>query len=233
MARKMASIQRIWDVQKHPNADALDIVRVMGKICMLMILLCSFTFAQNTTYKDGTECKCDSIHLEYWDNDIIKSESPFINGDLNGWVYNYYWHTGIIYHKDRFSNGNQYESIYYDNNGNMNRHFNLMNWGKEIDGDTSWYKNGQVANISVPEWNAKSYKCDAWRGRKYTQYYENGKIKKQRNDLSNKCIQTEKLYYNDGKLAGIITYKNYELISNKCTDGRFGNENLNCLEKND
>lgn len=34
MARKMASIQRIWDVQKHPNADALDIVRVMGWKCV-------------------------------------------------------------------------------------------------------------------------------------------------------------------------------------------------------
>lgn len=34
MARKMASIQRIWDVQKHPNADALDLVRVMGWRCV-------------------------------------------------------------------------------------------------------------------------------------------------------------------------------------------------------
>lgn len=34
MARKMASIQRIWDVEKHPNADALDLVRVMGWRCV-------------------------------------------------------------------------------------------------------------------------------------------------------------------------------------------------------
>ena len=34
MARKMASIQRIWDVEKHPNADSLDLVRVMGRRCV-------------------------------------------------------------------------------------------------------------------------------------------------------------------------------------------------------
>lgn len=34
MSRKLASIQRIWDVQKHDNADSLDIVRVMGWKCV-------------------------------------------------------------------------------------------------------------------------------------------------------------------------------------------------------
>lgn len=37
MSRKMASIQRIWKVEKHPNADALDIVNVMGWKCVAKI----------------------------------------------------------------------------------------------------------------------------------------------------------------------------------------------------
>lgn len=34
MARKLASIQRVWNVEKHSNADALDLVRVMGWRCI-------------------------------------------------------------------------------------------------------------------------------------------------------------------------------------------------------
>ena len=34
MSRKLASIQRIWDVQKHDNADSLDVVKVMGWQCV-------------------------------------------------------------------------------------------------------------------------------------------------------------------------------------------------------
>ena len=34
MARKMASVQRIWKVEKHSNADALDVVNVVGWKCV-------------------------------------------------------------------------------------------------------------------------------------------------------------------------------------------------------
>ena len=40
----------------------------------------------------------------------------------------------------------------------------------------------------------------------------------------------EKEYFENGKLAGTATYKNGKLVGyKKCTDGRMGNENLDCL----
>lgn len=182
--------------------------------------------APNTSYKDGTECKCDSIITKNWPSINASIETAYKNNkSLRVITYN----NNIITSDYRYFVWNSdssdilTEAFEYDiKTSNITRHYRGGN-------DTTWYVNGQIKSISENEYNVKNYKCDRWRGIKYTRYYENGKIKIQRSDLSSKCIQVEKSFYDNGNLAGIITYKNSEVVSNKCTNGRFGNENLDCL----
>ena len=95
------------------------------KFIIAILLLTIGAFAQNTTYKDGTDCECDSIKYFYYESGSINGEVPFTNGKENG-------------------------------------------------------------------------------------------IRKE--------------YYESGKLAGTTTYKNGKMVGyKKCTDGRFGNESLDCV----
>ena len=208
------------------------------KYIITILLLVIGAFAQNTKYKDGTDCECDYILREYYDSGVLHKEIPITNNDTLGWVMTYWFDGGNrIYEKSLYTKIGTVETFYYNTtSGNVIRHYNRTDdhritgeWG-DIDCDTAWYDNGQVESITVDERNTRNYKCDHWRGKQYTRYYENGKIKIQRSDLSSKCIQTQKSFYDNGNLAGVITYKNYEFVSNKCTDGRFGNENLDCLK---
>jgi antitoxin component YwqK of YwqJK toxin-antitoxin module len=121
------------------------------KLIIAILLLTIGTFAQNTTYKDGTDCECDSINSIYCESGELWRETPYTNGKINGIV-----------------------KVYYES------------------GELMW---------EIP----------------YTNDKKNG---------------IEKKYYASGKLAGTATYKNGELVGyTKCTDGRFGNEELNCLIK--
>ena len=54
------------------------------KLIISILLLSIVTFAQNTTYLDGTECICDSIRRDYLENGEVWSEYPYKNGKLNG-----------------------------------------------------------------------------------------------------------------------------------------------------
>ena len=60
------------------------------KLIISILLLTIVTFAQNTTYLDGTECECDSIIIFYYESGRIKAESPYKNGNINGIVKGYY-----------------------------------------------------------------------------------------------------------------------------------------------
>lgn len=54
----------------------------MNKIILLLVLLTSTLFA-GTTYKNGDECKCDSLHVSYQDEGELIFEIPLqlINGN--------------------------------------------------------------------------------------------------------------------------------------------------------
>jgi len=91
------------------------------------------------------------------------------------------------------------------------------------DADTVWYMSGQLLYVSVI---VEPQHCDlAWFAN-FTSYNENGTIYLVRT-TTDRCVQTEKSYDN-GKLVGTTTYKNGEFVSNKCVDGRFGLETLDC-----
>lgn len=74
------------------------------KIIIVILLLNLVTYAQNTTYKDGTNCGCDSIHHLFYVNDNGDTEEwevPFSNGKENGveyWYLNSELHRTVLYH---------------------------------------------------------------------------------------------------------------------------------------
>lgn len=61
------------------------------------------------------------------------------------------------------------------------------------------------------------------------EFYASGSLHIERGEQNSKCITVKKEYFEDGRLAGTSTYKNVELVGyKKCTDGRQGNESLDC-----
>jgi hypothetical protein len=143
------------------------------KLIIAILLLAIGAFAQNTTYKDGTDCECDSIRSDYYTSGELMSEVPYINGKPNG--------THKLYH----ANGNLQITATYNN-------------GKQHGTENWYYRNGNL---------------------QFTVTYNNGK----RHGI-------DKEYFRNGNLAGTATYNNGKLIGyKKCTDGRVGNEKLNCL----
>ena len=84
------------------------------KLIISILLLTIVTFAQNTTYLDGTECECDSI--VYYESENIRVEKPYKNGNINGIVKSYY-ENGNIEAEEPHKNGkiNGIEKWYYEN----------------------------------------------------------------------------------------------------------------------
>lgn len=180
------------------------------KLLIAILLLVLTTFAQNTTYKDGTECDCDSLFITYTaseanavsgDTNITEDaerEIPFKNGTING-MWKRYYESGSIRSEVPYINGTR--------NG----------MGKR------YYESGSI-ELEVPFKNGNENGVVKW-------YYESGALNGTESYKNGKAHGVDKWYYENGKLAGTATYKNGKLVGyKKCTDGRFGNERLNCLK---
>lgn len=62
------------------------------------------------------------------------------------------------------------------------------------------------------------------------EFYKNGKTKIIQHFINGERNGIRKWYFESGKLAGTANYKNGTLKGyKKCTDGRMGNEHLDCL----
>lgn len=60
-------------------------------------------------------------------------------------------------------------------------------------------------------------------------FHKNGSLYEEYKYVDGKIEGNRKQYFENGKVAGTSTYKNGELIGyKKCSDGRFGNEQLQC-----
>ena len=53
------------------------------KFIITILLLTIGAFAQNTKYKDGTDCECDSIVIAYYANGGVYEEIPYKNNHIN------------------------------------------------------------------------------------------------------------------------------------------------------
>lgn len=89
------------------------------KYILAILVLIGSVFAQNTTYKDGTECNCDSIHREYDRYDKyakIVCETPYVNGNKHGKVKSYSRYDGSVIGESSYANGKMHgSSIRYEN----------------------------------------------------------------------------------------------------------------------
>ena len=74
------------------------------KLIISILLLTLVTFAQNTTYMDGTECECDSIHVDYYESGSIRAEFPYKNGYRNG-IGKWYYENGKLAGTANYKNG--------------------------------------------------------------------------------------------------------------------------------
>lgn len=192
------------------------------KYIITILLLVIGTFAQNTTFKDGTDCKCDSIHSEYYESGILMRElassgtwvmkSYYESGQLkkeilrNPFIYAIYYENGTInvigneYEKIQF----HYDLVYaYEIKTNRNKHYVLFD------------SYGRIG-VYIPS-NGDAY----WFG-----YEDTDTILTAPTGRPISSTNHEKNYH----IIGTATYKNNKLIGyKKCTDGRVGNESLNCL----
>lgn len=142
------------------------------KLIIAILLLAITTFAQNTTYKDGTDCNCEWIRNLYFESGELMEETPYINNEING-IVKVYW-LGVL-----------------------------------------------TAEIHV---------INGWYHGIHKTYFKSGELMKEILYVNGNKHGVEKHYFENGTLAGTATYKNDKLVGyKKCTDGRFGNESLNCL----
>ena len=85
-----------------------------------------------------------------------------------------------------------------------------------------YYKSGSI-KAEFPYKNGYPNGIEKW-------YYESGSIMIEEPYKNGNLNGVMKWYYENGKLAGTANYKNGTLEGyKKCTDGRMGNENLDCL----
>ena len=89
------------------------------KLIISVLLLTIVTFAQNTTYLDGTECECDSISIFYYESyesESIRIEKPYKNDNING-IEKWYYESGSIRIEKPYKNGyrNGIVKWYYEN----------------------------------------------------------------------------------------------------------------------
>ena len=190
----------------------------MNKIIIsLLLLLASISFSQvNTTYKDGTDCNCDSIHQVYDDNGKLASEAPYVNGKLK--------RTTKLY----FIDGTECEcdSIItqrYEDNGLWETPY--VN-GKKNGVEKGYYDDGSIF-LEIPYKNGKANGIGKV-------YYEDGSIEWETPYVNNKKNGIEYQYNPQGNLRSTAKYKNGVLDGYKhCSDGRMGNESLKCLGQPD
>lgn len=212
------------------------------KFIITILLLTIGVFAKNTTFIDGTDCECDSIYSEYYETGVIMGELA-VGGSK--WHHKSYYNSGALYEEVMM---NPYIYAMYDPNGNI-----------YIIGDKyeriTFYHTGGYDDIIYVDDDSKvySYKIKTKTNIHYVTFDSHGRIEKyipsngdaywfgyhkpdHRNltdgngKLTKAPIVWDKNYKSNYQIIGTATYKNGQLIGyKKCTDGRLGNENLDCL----
>ena len=217
--------------------------RVYMKYILPVLLLSLATFAQNTKYKDGSDCKCDSISITLYESGIIKNESPYLNNQINGNAITYNI-IGGIYSVTPYINGkkegvekstgyltttetpykndkiNGITRTYFDSGSLLSENLysnDLLNGTSK-----SFYESGKI-NSTTPFVNDKINGIEKY-------YYESGALKTELPYVNGVLHGNLKVYFESGKLAGTKKYVNDKFVGlTKCTDGRQGNDFLNCL----
>ena len=118
------------------------------KFIITILLLTIGAFAQNTTYKDGINCNCDSNPSEYNESDELSSEIPYVNEKIHG-VFSGYYVDGILFCEIPYVNGilNGIEK-WYHRSGQLWEEIPYVN-GKIHGIKKEYFKNGKLAGTAT------------------------------------------------------------------------------------
>lgn len=87
-------------------------MRMKGERILLILLVQFFLLSSCSSFEENheendrviTTMKKDSIHYEYYDNEVVKSKSTYREGKRNG-LYESYWRNGNVYARVTYEEG--------------------------------------------------------------------------------------------------------------------------------
>ena len=146
--------------------------------------------------------------------------ASYINGKKHG-IEKKYSESGQLRREMPYVNGKRHgiEKVYYES-GQLFIEKPYVN-GKRHGIEKSYHESGQL------EWETPYVNGEAHGIEKV--YYESGQLLRETPYVNGKRYGIEKEYNNKGEVISTAKYKNGVLDGYKrCSDGRFGNENLKC-----
>jgi len=195
----------------------------MKKFLLIYVLFAGISFATDYETQTGMCNEAPSTKGKYTVFYYYPSEAKKVherkscfNGKANG-LWSIYLPDGTLYYTGTLKNGIKHGVFksYYEN-GQIEDERTWVN-GKDVPPRKSWYKSGAL-EFELKSMNGVS-----------TWYYENGQVKAEYHIKNGVGSGPAKGYYPDGTLQWEAKYKNGELDGYKrCTNGKFGNEDLEC-----
>lgn len=147
------------------------------------------SFAQSTSYKDGTNCYCDSIIQKYGESGNLIYERPYVNDRQHGMEV-YYHENGMIKWEIPHINGPREGTVkYYDTTGVLKLEeawHNGSRHGKSI----RYYDSGSIESVSIYYNHERDTAYYEW-------HYEDG---------SKVYVQDSGIFTETGYHSGIIVY---------------------------
>ena len=119
--------------------------KVMFGLIMFVLAVCANA---NDTYKDGTQCNCDTILRMYSESGDLLWETPYKNDKKNG-IEKEYYESGALMSEMPFENGKRdgIEKGYYES-GALWGEIPYKN-GKENGIEKGYYESGEIASTAT------------------------------------------------------------------------------------
>lgn len=138
------------------------------KLTLALLIMAMSIFAQNTTYKDGTECNCDSIGRDYYESGELLREMPITKTGHTGVIKTYYKSGSIKMSEVVVSGINKGKWITYYESGSIEVEATMND--TLVIGIGNWYReNGTLISVENYSIAGKLNGIRKW-------YFENGDI---------------------------------------------------------
>ena len=196
-------------------------------LLMLLVLLALPVLAKTgharTVYKDGTPCKCDSIHWEEAGEDAMESESPSVHGKIDGVIRQYGWSDGRLAGETPYVRGKPHgtSKTYYES-GAVETAYQFVA-GIQYGASYTYYEDGTTASVTI--FNAGEQHGVS------KMYYEDGMLRNETPWVHGREHGTATNYFKNGTVAGTTVYNNGQHMGTTCTDGRTGGPALDCTAR--
>ena len=228
------------------------------KYLLTLLFLIGSVFAQKTTYRDGTECECDSLYNMIDSSTYKITQFPYKNGNINGIVKTFNIPTTLkqIINKEQEKCSNVFDNanvMYYKSNAMRSHDVYIGSYRVDVEMDSiinlyihcidstgESYRYG-YSHSNIPEFyntlnviNTISYLNGHANGLEIG-YGNNNVVLYEIPWVNGKKHGNAKWYNmtgNYGQISGTATFKDDKLVGyKKCADGRFGNEFMECNDR--